>query len=89
MCKSRHDQLTSYFADPDWIINQKTGFMVDSILTHINKKTGQPETNRFILNSVKGAERKLRKRGIGITSGRIISHLAFGQTYMKITITKY
>ena len=73
-----NDQLTSYFADPDWIINQKTVFMVDPILTHTNKKNGQAETNRFILNSVKGAERKLRKRGIGITSGRIISEQTFG-----------
>ena len=73
-----NDQLTSYFADSDWIINQKMGFMVDPILTHANKKNGQVETNRFILNSVKEAERKLRKRGIGITSGRIISEQAFG-----------
>lgn len=73
-----NDQLTSYFADPDWIINQKTGFMIDPILTHTNKITGNVETNRFILNSVKGAERKLRKRGVGITSGKIISEQTFG-----------
>ncbi len=73
-----NDQLTSYFADPNWIINEKTGFMVDPHLTHTNKKTGKVETNRFILNSVKGAERKLIKRGIGITSGRIISEQTFG-----------
>ena len=73
-----NDQLTSYFADPNWIINQKTGFMVDPLLTYTNKKTGKVETNKFILNSVKGAERKLIKRGIGITSGRIISEQTFG-----------
>ncbi len=73
-----NDQLTSYFADPDWIINQKSGFMIDPILTHTNKKTGQVETNRFILNSVKGAEKKLRKRGIVITSGKILSEQTFG-----------
>ncbi len=73
-----NDQLTSYFTDPDWIINQKAVFMVDPILTHINKKTGQVETNRFLLNSVKAAEKKLRKRGVGITSGRIISEQTFG-----------
>ena len=73
-----NDQLTSCFSDPNWIINQKTGFMVSPTLTYTNKKTRQVETNRFILNSVKGAERKLRKRGIGITSGRIISEQTFG-----------
>ena len=73
-----NDQLTSYFADPDWIINQKTGFMVHPILKYVSKKTAQVETNKFLLNSVKGAEKKLRKRGIGITSGRIISEQTFG-----------
>lgn len=73
-----NDQLTSYFADPDWIINQKAGFMVDPILTYTNKKTGKVETNKFFLNAVKGAERKLIKKGIGITSGRIISEQTFG-----------
>lgn len=73
-----NDQLTSYFGDPDWIINQKVGFMVDPALTHANKKTGKVETNRFLLNSVIGTERKLIKKGIGITSGRIISEQSFG-----------
>lgn len=52
--------------------------MVDPILTYTNKKSGQVETNRFLLNSVKGAERKLRKKGVGITSGKIISEQTFG-----------
>lgn len=73
-----NDQLTSYFADPDWIINQKTGFMIDPQLRYINKKTGQQETNRYLVNSVKNAESKLRKRGVGITSGRVISEQTFG-----------
>ncbi|MDD2794174.1 MAG: hypothetical protein PHD73_13415, partial [Sediminibacterium sp.] len=33
---------------------------------------------RFLLNSVKRAEKKLIKRGIGVTSGRIISEQTFG-----------
>lgn len=73
-----NDQLTSFFADPDWIINQKNGFMVDSSLTYTYKRTGKVETNRFLLNSVKGAEKKLIRKGIGITSGKIISEQTFG-----------
>ena len=73
-----NDQLTSYFSDPNWIINQKTGFMIDPLLTHTNKRSGKVEINRFILNAVRGAEKKLIKRGIGITSGRIISEQTFG-----------
>lgn len=64
-----NDQLTTYFADSEWIINQKSGFMVDPTLTH---------SKRFILNSVTSAEKKLNKRGVRITSGRIISEQTFG-----------
>ena len=52
--------------------------MIDSSLTYTNKKMGKTETNRFLLNSVKNAERKLFKKGIGITSGKIISEQTFG-----------
>lgn len=73
-----NDQLTSFFSDPDWIINQKTGFMIAPSLTHVNKRTNKTETNRFLLNSVKRAEKKLIKKRIGVTSGRIISEQTFG-----------
>ena len=43
--------------------------MVDPTLTH---------SKRFILNSVTSAEKKLNKRGVRITSGRIISEQTFG-----------
>ena len=73
-----NDQLTSYFTDQDWIINQKNGFMVHPALTFTNKQTGNTVTNRFLYNSVRDAERKLNRRRIGITSGRIISEQTFG-----------
>ncbi len=73
-----NDQLILHFLDENWIINQKNGFMIDPILTHTDKRTGLIETNRFILNSVKGVERKLRNRGISITSGRIVAEQPFG-----------
>ena len=31
--------LSGYFADPDWIINLKNGFMIDSSLTYHNYRT--------------------------------------------------
>jgi hypothetical protein len=52
--------------------------MIDPILRHIDKRTGLVETNKFILNSVRGTEKKLTNRGINITSGRIISEQSFG-----------
>ena len=36
-----NDILTAYFTDPDWIINQKTGFMIDPSLVYIQKSTGK------------------------------------------------
>ena len=73
-----NDQLVAFFTDPDWIINQKTGFMVHPILTYTNKRTGHVEKNRFLFNSVKSAEDKLKKKGVGITSGRVISEQTLG-----------
>lgn len=73
-----NDQLTSLFTDPNWIINQQTGFMVDPSLTYTDKRTGKVKTNRFLLNSVKNTEQNLIKKGIGVTSGKIIAEQTFG-----------
>lgn len=53
------DILSEFFADLDWIINQKTGFMDDSSLTYIYKKTGQQKKNDFLIREVKKAEKRL------------------------------
>ena len=71
-----NEELATFFADPDWIINQKTGFMVDPILTY-TKRTGKVVSNRFLLHSVRDAENKLIRKGIIVTSGRIISEQSF------------
>lgn len=62
-------QLSSYFIDNDWIINQKSGFMADSTLSH---------SRYFLKNSIIKTERKLNRRGIPITNGKIISDQTFG-----------
>lgn len=61
--------LSSHFVDPDWIINQKNGFMKDRSLRH---------SNFFLRRSILKTENKLRQRGIPITSGKIISDQNFG-----------
>ncbi|MCZ8143848.1 hypothetical protein [Flavobacterium sp.] len=73
-----NEVFTSYFGDPDWILNQKKGFMVDPSLTYTYKKTGIVKTNRFLLNQVNLAENRLIKNGIVITSGKIISEQTLG-----------
>lgn len=61
--------LSAHFTDPDWIINQKTGFMRDNSLT---------KGHYFLKTCVQKTETKLQRRGIPITSGKIISDQTFG-----------
>ncbi|MEJ0057831.1 MAG: hypothetical protein WDN75_20600 [Bacteroidota bacterium] len=73
-----NDVLTSHFADPDWIINQATGFMIDPSLTYDHKKTGQQKTNNFLLREVKKAETRLRNSRTPVTSGKVIAEQTLG-----------
>jgi len=61
-----NDVISAHFTDPDWIINQKSGFMSD------------PSISPFLRNEIAKIEIRLKKRGIAITSGKIISELPFG-----------
>lgn len=66
---SINHQLSSYFVDTDWIINQKNGFMRSNTLR---------QSNYFLKRSIIKSENKLSRRGIPITSGKIISDQTFG-----------
>lgn len=66
------------FGDVQWMINQKTGFMSDSSLTHVNKKTKKIETNDFLKKEVLRAEKKLKDEKRNITAGRVIAELNLG-----------
>ncbi|MBO9561485.1 MAG: hypothetical protein J7621_01880 [Niastella sp.] len=61
--------LTAHFADPDWIINQKNGFMRDPSLA---------SSNFFLRTSILKSENNLRRRSVPITTGKIISDQMFG-----------
>lgn len=61
--------LSTHFADPDWIINQKTGFMRDNSLRG---------SHYFLKSCVQKTETKLTRRAIPITSGKIVSDQTFG-----------
>ena len=66
---SLNNKLSVYFNDPDWIINQKTGFMHNHSLAQ----------SRFYLKKcVEKTENNLTTRQIPITSGKIISDQTFG-----------
>lgn len=61
--------LSNHFSDPDWIINQKNGFMKAPSLKH---------SHYFLKTSVQKTETKLHRRSIPITSGKVISDQTFG-----------
>lgn len=73
-----NDVLSSHFTDPDWIINQKTGFMSHPSLRFTHKRTGLPKTNDYLKSEVNKAERRLLKTRTPITSGKIIAEQTFG-----------
>lgn len=73
-----NDILTAHFADPNWIINQKTGFMSDPSLRYTHKRTGQVKTNDFLRSEIQKAERRLFRTGAFITSGKVIAEQTLG-----------
>lgn len=73
-----NDLLAAHFADPNWIINQKTGFMSDPTLTFSYKRTGQMKTNDFLKREINKAEKRLQKAGMPITIGKLIAEQNLG-----------
>lgn len=70
--------LSSHFSDPNWIINQKSGFMSAASLQYVYKKTGAIKTNDYLKQEVQKAERRIKKSGTKITSGKIIAEQSLG-----------
>ena len=75
-----HPLLSSFevISDGNWIINQKSGFMVASSLTYTNKRTKKKVTNDYILKEVLKAEKKIADRGVKVTTGRVIAEQTLG-----------
>jgi len=61
--------IESHFSNPDWIITEKTGFMNNPCLA---------KSNYYLKNSVINAENKMLKRGIAISSGKVLAEQSFG-----------
>lgn len=60
--------LAAHFADADWIINQKAGFMSDPSLAH---------SRYFLRTSVRKTEQTLARRRLPVTAGKIVSDQMF------------
>ena len=66
---SMHYRVSGHFADPNWIINEKRGFMSDPSL----------RPSRFRLRKkVERAERGIRRSGGSVTAGKVIAEQSFG-----------
>ena len=73
-----HYALAHHFSDGNWIINQKTGFMVAPSLTYTNKRTKKKVINDYILKEILKAEKKIADRGVKVTTGRVIAEQTLG-----------
>ncbi|MGB3585513.1 MAG: hypothetical protein WBA23_03180 [Tunicatimonas sp.] len=66
---SVNNQVTSYFANPNWILTEKNGFMSDRSL----------RSSRFYLkHSVQKAENTIRKKQGTVSSGKVIAEQSLG-----------
>ncbi|WP_289024410.1 hypothetical protein [uncultured Salegentibacter sp.] len=62
-------QISGHFANPNWIITEKNGFMDDNSLRR----------SRFYLkNSIQKAERTIRRMGGTVTAGKVIAEQSLG-----------
>jgi hypothetical protein len=66
---SVHRVLTEYFDDPEWMLNQKDGFMKDPLLY---------DSGFFLRRSVILAEKRLVKDGVAIKARNMLPVTAFG-----------
>ena len=70
--------LSAHFTDPDWIINQKNGFMSHASLSYYNASAGRIVHNHFLKKAVEKSEKKLKRYGLTLSAGKIISDQNFG-----------
>ncbi|MDR0681775.1 MAG: hypothetical protein LBG15_08010 [Dysgonamonadaceae bacterium] len=63
-----HYQVSSHFANPNWIIAEKSGFMSNPSLS---------ASNFYLKNAVVNAERSIRQKGGTVTAGKIIAEQSF------------
>ncbi|MEQ9378199.1 MAG: hypothetical protein RIG68_23615 [Imperialibacter sp.] len=66
---SINNQISSHFANPNWVISEKHGFMSDNSLT---------PSQFYLKNSITKAERTIKRKGGTISSGKVIAEQSFG-----------
>jgi len=61
--------IENHFSNSDWIIIEKTGFMNDQSLAR---------SGYYLKNCVINAENKMLRKGITVTSGKVLAEQSFG-----------
>jgi len=61
--------ISAWFANPNWIIAEKNGFMSDSSLSR---------SKFYLKNGVNSAERSIIKKGVPMTAGKVLAEQSFG-----------
>ncbi len=84
-----NEKLSTHFSDPNWIINQKRGFMIDPALSYNHPRTGRRVNNHFIKESVEKSENKLNRAGIPLSPGKIIADQSFSFWTELFELTYY
>lgn len=69
-----NEELITHFNDPEWLKNQRSGFMSDPSLNYINNQ-GRQASNDYLKKSV---QKIINNNRGGTTQGLIISDLTFG-----------
>ncbi|WP_348823833.1 hypothetical protein [Flavobacterium aestuarii] len=62
-------QISAHFANPNWIVTEKNGFMNDNSLSG---------SRFFLKNSIISAERTIRRKGGVVTAGKVVAEQSFG-----------
>lgn len=62
-------QVSSHFANPNWIIAEKNGFMNHNSLT---------ASKFFLKNSIINSEKSIKRKGGLITAGKVVAEQSFG-----------
>ncbi|MCF8234041.1 MAG: Abi family protein [Bacteroidales bacterium] len=68
-----NEELIDHFTDPNWLRNQRSGFMSDSALTY--RENGRIKINDYLKSSVNKALRKLERNS---SQDKIIADLTLG-----------
>jgi hypothetical protein len=71
-------ELSNYFSDSNWIINQKSKMMSDPALTYFDKKKQIFIANDFLKKSIEKSEKRLNRLKLPMTCNHIIADMSFG-----------